>query len=37
MTFIHTRKCKKCEKLLDTENCWYCRELKKRDGDGKRN
>ena len=37
MTFIHTRKCKKCGKPVDTEKCKYCREIKKRDGDGKRN
>ena len=34
MTFIHTRKCKKCGNIYDVEKCPYCRK-KRREGDGR--
>ncbi|KKN56562.1 hypothetical protein LCGC14_0571400 [marine sediment metagenome] len=32
---IWQRKCKECGNLVDLQKCPYCRELKKREGDGK--
>jgi len=36
MTFIHTRKCKGCGNLVDTEECMFCKKRKKKgEGDEK--